>query len=841
MVNTILLLALLPAGFIAYVFLSKSGYELFTLSEHRRRATAFSDLLAWGRLVAPGVVMNKNGSLQTTMRYRGPDLYSATRSELISVCGRINNIFKRLPGGWAIYAESDHHPVASYPDSSFPDTISYLIEQERRVQFESGEHYESDYYLTLVYMPARDTVSKIASMFYEGEERKEGDLFDQVLKSFLRDRARITNLFDGLVPEFALLSDDETLTYLKSCISPKRQLVAAPEIPVYLDALLPDTPLIGGLAPRLGKHHIAVQSVRGFPAESQPGLLDALNRLAIPYRWVTRYILLDKPDAEKELSSYQQKWLSGRKKLITAFKEALFGEESQIQNTDAVNKAADADAALQELAADAVAYGYFTQTVVMIDEDSTRLEYSRLEVARVFENLGFTTSDEIENHNCLDAFLGSIPGNTANNVRHPILNTLNLTHLFPFSAIWAGAKGDANLDGPPLAHALAEGNTPFRLSLNVGDVGHTILFGPTGMGKSVLLNFLEAQFRRYPGAQVYGFDKDASCLTLTTAVGGDFYDLGSSGAGLAFQPLANIEREGERNWAFEWVQMLLLHEGVELTPERRGIVWAALMKLANAPRDQRTMTGLMMFLSDPLLKEAIKPYTIEGPYGRFLDADHDTLGYGRWQFFEMGELMNSYAHAVMPVLTFLFHRLEERFTGVPTLVPIDEGWLFLDHPVFGPKLREWLKTLRKKKVYVIFATQSPADVAKSKIFDTIRESCFTRIFLPNPDVLEPGTAEFYKLFGLNDRQLEIIAGAVPKRQYYYVSPLGNRLFDLNLGPLALAYCGATSVEDRVFTTQMRAAAQDDFNTTYLRAKGFDWAAEVVEKLESACETERKIA
>ena len=841
MVTAISLLAVLIAVFLAYVFLNKSGYELFTLSEHKRRATAFSDLLPWGRLVAPGVVINKNGSLQSTLRYRGPDLYSATQSELISVCARLNNVFKRLPGGWAIYADNDHHSVASYPDSTFPDTISYLIDQERRLQFESGEHFESDYYITLVYMPSRDTVTKIASMFYEGVETKHGDLFNQVLTSFMRDRARIANLFASLVPESALLNDDETLTYLHGCISPKKHAVAAPEVPVYLDALLPDTPLIGGLAPRLGKHHISVLTVHGFPSDSSPGLLDALNRLAIPFRWVTRYIPMDKPDAEKELSSYQQKWLSGRKKLITAFKEALFNEESIVQNTDAVNKAADADAALQELSADAVGYGYFTQTVVLLDDDLTRLELNRLAVARVFENLSFTIADEIENHNCLDAFLGSIPGNTANNVRHPILNTLNLTHLFPLSAVWAGAKGDSNLGGPPLLYATAEGDIPFRLSLNVGDVGHTILFGPTGMGKSVLLNILEAQFRRYPGAQVYGFDKGASCLTLTTAVGGDFYDLGASGSGLAFQPLAHVDRESERNWAFEWVQMLLIHENVELTPERKGNVWTALLKLANAPLDQRTMTGLMMFLPDPLLKEAMRPYTIEGPYGRFLDADHDTLSYGRWQFFEMGELINSYAHAVMPVLTFLFHRLEERFTGVPTLLPIDEGWLFLDHPVFGPKIREWLKTLRKKRVYVIFATQSPADVAKSKIFDTIRESCFTRIFLPNPDVLEQGTAEFYKLFGLNDRELEIIAGATPKRQYYYVSPLGNRLFDLNLGPLALAYCGATSEEDRVFTNNLRASTQDNFNPVYLRAKGLDWAAEIVEHLDNPSETERKIA
>ncbi|MDA8094874.1 MAG: conjugal transfer protein TrbE [Betaproteobacteria bacterium] len=834
------LLALALAGFLAYAFLTPNGFELFTLTEHKRRSTTFADLLPWARFVAPGVIMNKNGSLQTTMRYRGPDLYSATPNELLIICARLNNIFKRLPGGWALYAESDHYRVASYPDSVFPDPITHLIDQERRLSFETGEFYESDYYLTLIHIPPRDTISKIAALFYEGEDRQETDQARHVITTFLRERARIADLVQSILPEFSLLDDTETLTYLHHCISPKRQLVQAPEVPVYLDGLLPDTPFIGGLAPQLGKHHIAVLTVFGFPSTSQPGLLDALNSLTISYRWVTRYIPLDKIDAEKELSSYQQKWLSARKKLLGAFKEAVFGEESQIKNTDAVNKAADADAAQQELSADAVSYGYFTQTIVVTDDDPARLERNRAAIASVFEKLGFTVADEIQNHNCVDAFLGSIPGNTANNVRHPIVNTLNLSHLFPLSAVWAGPKGDANLGGPPLAQTVAEGNTPYRITLNVGDVGHAILFGPTGMGKSVLLNFLEAQWRRYPDAQVYGFDKGASCLTLTTGVGGDFYDLGSDSAGLAFQPLAHVDREGERTWAFEWAQMILIHEGLELTPERKGDIWTALGKVANAPRDHRTMTQLMMFTSDPKVKEAIKPYTVEGPYGHFLDAEHDTLAYGRWQFFEMGELMASYPHVVMPVLTFLFHRLEERFTGVPTLMVIDEGWLFLDHPVFAPKLREWLKTLRKKKVYVVFASQSPADVAKSRIFETVLESCFTRIFLPNPEACDPTVAQFYKLFGLNDRQLQIIAMAIPHLQYYYSSPLGNRLFDLHLGPLALTYCGATGEADRVLATQLRAAHPNHFNTTLLRTKGLAWAADIVAEFEPKTAAEEEL-
>src|SRR5690606_30127056 len=140
---------------------------------------------------------------------------------------------------------------------------------------------------------------------------------------------------------------------------------------------------------------------------------------------------------------------------------------------------------------------------------------------------------------------------------------------------------------------------------------------------------------------------------------------------------------------------------------------------------------------------------------------------------------------VLPVLSYLFHRLEERFDGRPTLLILDEAWLFLDHPLFAARIREWLKTLRKKNVAVVFATQSLADIAGSSIAPAIVESCPTRIFLPNDRAIEQQMRETYEHFGLNPRQIEIISQATPKRDYYAQTARGNRLFELGLGPLAL--------------------------------------------------------
>jgi type IV secretion system protein VirB4 len=321
-----------------------------------------------------------------------------------------------------------------------------------------------------------------------------------------------------------------------------------------------------------------------------------------------------------------------------------------------------------------------------------------------------------------------------------------------------------------------------------------LIVGPTGAGKSVLLALLALQFRRYRGAQVYMFDKGWSARAAVLAAGGVHHALGTepdlAGGALAFQPLARIDEPGQRGWAAEWVAGLLAHEKVAVTPEVKEAVWSALASLASAPRAERTLTGLSLLLQSNALKSALLPYTLEGPYGALLDAAEDRLELADLQCFETEALIGR-AGAVEPVLTYLFHRLEERFDGRPSLLILDEAWLFLDNPLFAARIREWLKVLRKRNVAVVFATQSLADIADSAIAPAIIESCPQRIFLPNDRAVEPQARAGYERFGLNARQIELIARATPKRDYYLQSRRGNRLFDLGLGPIALALCAAS--------------------------------------------------
>jgi len=802
---------------------------VLNLAEYRSSADRLSDHLPWAALIAPGIVLNKDGSFQRTLRFRGPDLESATEAELISACARANNVLKRFGSGWALFFDAERREATAYPDSDFPDAASWLVDQERRAAFlEEGDHFESRFHLTLAWLPPADRTEAAGRSLVDRPEAEAGRDWRGALARFVAESDRALDLLASFLPEVRALDDGETLTFLHGTISSRAHAVAVPETPIYLDALLVDTPLTGGLEPRLGDLHIRTLTVLGFPNVSRPGILDPLNHQDFGYRWVTRFIALDKSDATRALTKLRRQWFNKRKSITALLREIMYNQPSQLLDSDADNKVVDADLALQALGGDHVAFGYLTTTITVTDTDRTRVEDKVRQVERIVNGLGFTTIRE--GVNAVEAWLSSLPGQAYANVRQPLVHTLNLAHLMPLSSVWAGPARNAHLDGPPLLYASTPGSTPFRLCTHVGDVGHMLVVGPTGAGKSVLLALIALQFRRYAGAQVYIFDKGFSARAAVLAMGGAHHALGlgaEAGETLAFQPLRRIDDINERSWAAEWIATLLAHEKVAVTPEVKDAVWSSLGSLASAPPEERTLTGLTLLLQSNALRTALGAYTLDGPYGRLLDAAEQHLAFADVQCFETEALMGQ-AGVVAPVLTYLFHRLEERFDGRPTLLVLDEAWIFLDHPLFAARVREWLKVLRKKNVAVLFATQSLADIASSSIAPAIIESCPQRILLPNDRAIEPQSRQAYEGFGLNDRQIELVSRASPKRHYYLQSARGNRLFELGLGPIALALCGASDpASQKRIDAILAEHGADGFAARFLASADLDWAADLL--------------
>ncbi|MBY6243774.1 conjugal transfer protein TrbE [Methylosinus sp. Sm6] len=805
---------------------------MLNLAEYRGRPTSLADFLPWAAIVAEGVVLNKDGSFQRTARFRGPDLDSATPAELVGVTARLNNALRRLGSGWAIFVEADRASAQHYPHDRFPDAASALVDLERQNAFEeAGAHFESSYFLTLLWLPPEEDASRAENWLYEGRAQDGVDPWE-LLRGFVDRTNRVLQLVESFMPETEWLDDGETLTFLHSTISTRRQRVRVPETPMHLDALLVDEPLTGGLEPRLGNAHLRILTIVGFPSVTHPGILDELNRLAFPYRWSTRAILLDKTEAVRLLTKIRRQWFAKRKSVAAIIKEVMTNEASTLVDSDAANKAADADIALQELGADDVGEAYVTATVAVWDDDpAIATERLRL-IEKAIQGRDFTCI--AEGVNAVEAWLGSLPGHAYANVRQPPISTLNLAHMIPLSAIWAGADRDEHLRASPLLFGKTEGSTPFRFSMHVGDVGHTLIVGPTGAGKSVLLALMAMQFRRYARAQIFAFDFGGSIRAAALACGGDWHDLGgglSAGSedSVSLQPLARIDDEAERAWAAEWAPAILAKEGAAIDPTAKEHIWSALTSLASSPPGERTLTGLAVLLQLTALKQALQPYCVGGPFGRLLDAEEERLGYSNFQAFETEGLIG--AGAAAAVLTYLFHRLEQRLDGRPTLLVIDEGWLVLDDPAFARQLREWLKTLRKKNASVVFATQSLSDIDNSPIAPAIVESCPTRIFLPNERAIEPQITAIYRRFGLNDRQIEIIARATPKRDYYCQSRRGNRLFELGLGPIGLAFCAASSKTDHATIERILAEhGSDGFLRGWLIERGLEWAADLIPDL-----------
>ena len=800
---------------------------MLNLAEYRRKTIGLYDYLPWACLVGPGIVLNKDGSFQRTLRYRGPDLDSATEAELVSVSARLNNILKRFGAGWALFFEAERIPANTYPAGRFTDAAAWLVDQERFALFSSdGAHHESRYFLTFLYLPPPEHEGRAERFLYE--RSSEATVLAQEpqaqLALFVTETERARKMLAGILPEVEALDDAATLGYLHGIISDKRHPVTAPALPTHLDALLCDTPLFGGVEPKLGNQHLRALTLLGFPNATSPGLLDALNDLGFAYRWTTRWIAIDKTEATRQLARLRRQWFAKRKSVAAILREVMFNRETALVDSDADNKAADADEALQELGQDDVAFGFLTTTVIVADGDAKLAGEKLLAIERIINGRGFVSIRE--SLNAVEAWLGSLPGNPYANVRQPIVHSLNLAHMMPVSAVWAGPEANRHLKAPVLMMTETRGSTPFRFDLHVDDVGHALVLGPTGAGKSVLLALMALQFRRYIGAQVILFDRGRSLRAAALVVGGESIALGLAGT-LALQPLAHLDQPGEMAFALQWVTALIAAEGVRVTPDVKDAVWTALRSLASAPPEERTLTGLAVLVQSNALVAALTPYTLDGAYGRLLDGAAERIATTDALHIEMEELMGHKA-LIAPVLTYLFHRLEARFDGRPTLLVLDEAWTFLDDAIFAARIREWLKTLRKKNVAVVFATQSLTDIERSSIAQALIESCPTRIFLPNDRAREPQARSVYERFGLNDRQIEILSLAAPKREYYAQTARGNRLFELGLGPIALALCGAGTPDDqRLIDHCLADGGAANFAARFLEVKGLGWAADLL--------------
>ena len=468
----------------------------------------FAELLRYSHMAAPEVMGLKDGGLLGGFWLAGPDLESSTARELEHLGAMVSHTIAQLDVRWCVHFEFFRREVRDYPEGSFTETTTKLIDMERDAQFhkESG-HFESVQAMFVTYVPPayekNKFVQKIRRLFFGIIQEEEDDLAERQLARF---EAVMKHLYDSLslsmkVRRMTFHPDineyrgtSELLEAVNACVNGYWHPTRLPSFPYYLDCFLARD-CINGEKLMYDRQYVQCISLMNYPAGTFPTILYALQNLPVEFRWSNRFLLTDIQASISQMEAKRRQW----EQKVKSLSAQITGSENYRIDHDAASMVEDLDMALKDARSGDMAFGNHTSTVIIRHKDPDALNEIAREVMKTFERAG--CSAQIEDMNNLEAFLGSLPGHGHENVRKPLITSVNFADIIPLSSEWHGSKTCPCPFYPPnspaLLQAAASGGTPFSLNLHSGDLGHTLILGPTGAGKSTLLATIAAQFQRY--------------------------------------------------------------------------------------------------------------------------------------------------------------------------------------------------------------------------------------------------------------------------------------------------------------------------------------------------------
>lgn len=780
-------------------------------------------VLPWSFIISPGICLLKNGALMTTYQVEYPDLEASSAPEIASMASLFNRSAMTLAQneGWALFFDVKRYKTKDYPAGDFSNLAGWLIDQRRAENYHKfGEHFTTEYYITFVYQLPSDIDSKTTGFFFKNKTKNQRGKNKEVkgnnLPKMQKEAEDFLDECEKVMGTLAVklwihrLTDSELFSYIKSTVSLNKQNLVYPEDTFFfLDNYLCDMDVQNSQPLKIGDYYASVMGIMDFPNKTYPAIFDALNRTMTEFRWTTRFIPLSKEKSTKEAEKYQNRFYSARKSGMTLFTEMAMNVEIDKENKGALEMEAQASDIQGDIALGEYVLGYYTSNLMVWDKKLENAKLKARKLQQVVRSCGFSVKEETFNNT--QAWLGMMPGNVYANIRRPLISTKNFSNIIPLSSAWQGLLHNDFTEETcgssiPLCTCSTSYGTPFFLNLNVRDVGHTFVFGPTGAGKSTLLALLMASATKYKDANIVCIDKQLSSRALMVGGGGIYIEPGKDE--VAFQPLSELKSPDECTpseyteslmWCQQFIEGLLAQQNIEITPEMSKVISETLRLISQKDKSRRTLTTFQQYAtySDPengsnTIRIGLDPYCSGGQFGSIFDAEETTLPLSKLITIEMGSLMRLSEKAVAPALMYIFRYLEKLWnlpTGSKqplTFLFLDEAWLYLQHPIFAGFLQEWLRTLRKKKVFCIFATQEVAAAAKSSLSDTIAQQCLTKIYLADESATTPGLVESYRYFGLTDSEILALSNATMKRDYYFKNPNGCRMFTLDLDPFQLA-------------------------------------------------------
>lgn len=776
------------------------------LKQIHNASAPYSELVPWMLMVNNHMIMNKDGSLMVCYTFSGSDvegMQDAQSDQVADIVERAMRLFdERISLWWTV----DRRRTFDYPDGEFEDPISEMVNEEWKKKFLKSGQYTNKHYLSIMFkkpdgvygfmdkleyysthaeysMPKALTAAILSSFSNKDAYSHDQATLDALIVQF----SEIVNNFETVSSSLSMyrLEDHDLLKFLHDRANPASygQKVKAPEIPLYLDSYIPDNNLTVGKDVMLFSHaeevFVAAASVKDWPNYTKPGLLDIV--LSIPGELTMSQVFRyqEQEQAKSFAEKVRKNNLNASKKMITVLSEAITGKESNKVDEGRLMKARDADEALAGISGNNDLYGYYNLSFITYGNTKESCEQTLRLIMRKMGELGFLSIRE--KLHLLSAWAGTMPGQWAELVRWFFINTKNLADLAPLRTITSGSISNAYLTdqmSKPCSALTAlptEYHTPYYLNLHNGDLAHSFLVGPSRNGKSVFVNFLISQFRKYNPNKIFIFDKDYSARIPTLLQGGKHIDMTGANGLVKMNPFAKLDDKSSWKFLAEWVEILLTcRRGKGLTSEEMESVLKGIEKVHAGPKSHWRLMSLLPYLTMDLGSE-LKPWVGDGQLGKYFDNIDDDFTLGSFTAVEMGGLFNN-PHLATAFMSYAFYRIQQELDGTPTVIYIEEAWFMLANEVFASKIEDWLKTLAKRVATLIMATQSLQELAESKIFSSIIDNIPNKIFLPNFNARAHEKLYKHK-FGLNDVQIDRIQQAQPKRQYYIVSPTASRMLE----------------------------------------------------------------
>jgi type IV secretion system protein VirB4 len=765
-----------------------------------------ADLLPWLCLYGKDLVLCKDGSLLACLDVAGLDSDALDADEASRLSGRVEGALRALDERCTLWSIFERRRNRTYPPGEFPHPLTARIDALHARRFRAGEQFVNRHVLALLFTPGShdgswqgllDAFRRVRQSGWARPSRgqQRSSPVDQTWAQLAAHR----HVLEALLEAFMTALQDlglrrmggaELLGFLNACASPTRDPspIRPPGQALTLDALLGEDRLtVGAEVLRFdgsaGSRRVAALGIKAWPDSTVPGLIEALLRVPVQLSLVQVFRCVSGETAKAHIQSVQRFHLNLQRSAFSFVREAVFGEASQVVDGTRAVAADEAREALQDLAGHRQLYGYFNLSVLVAAEPGEDLDAALRSCAAAVREAGFLVLRE--GMHLLSAWSGALPGQWGQLVRWHFIHTGNLSDLLPLQM-----AGHGRLDNPYLSEQLGQAcaalawlpgrdRTTFHFNFHCQDLGHCLVVGPSRSGKSVLMNFLLAQFLRYPRARVIVFDKDRSCRIPTLLQGGQWSDPGTPGS-VRCNPLAEVDSPDGRAWLQAWLRRLLCLRGHHWQGSDETVLAQALDAMSLLPLDQQRLAGLQVLLP-PALSLQLAPWVAQGPLAYLFDHAEGALGLGRLSCIEMGQILRDEELAKL-FMDYAIRRIDALLAAsppAPTAIYIEEAWFMLGDPGFRERIRDWLKTLPKRLALVILATQSLDDLSGSPVFSAIADNIPTRIFLANRNA--PMQAALYQgQFGLNAAQLTGIARAEPKRQFLVVNPRQSRFIDLAL-------------------------------------------------------------